>query len=98
LGWDRISAPRRPPDHPLRLSPDSGWVSIATVDRESTLVINHVYDEGATWRVRFSGQARDGGNIEMSRADLENNGWRLTVPNDVADQLTNAGATASPEH
>ena len=78
--------------------PDSGWVPIGTVDREATLTVNHVYDEGATWRIRFSGQGVDGGSMQMSRTDLESNGWQVTVPDAVNNQLTNGGATASPKH
>jgi hypothetical protein len=78
--------------------PASGWLPLTTVDRESTLTVDHVFDQGDTWRVRFSGQALDGGSMVVTRADLEAAGWKITVPDDVGQRLAANGATPSPQH
>jgi hypothetical protein len=77
---------------------DTGWVSVATVDRESTTTVSQVFDQGDTWRVRFSGQARDAGTITMSQSDLQRQNWTITVPTDITDHLAATGTIASPKH
>src|SRR5262249_37757469 len=77
---------------------DSGWLPIATVDRESTMTVDKVFDEGDSWHIRFAGQGREGGTIVLSRADLQNAGWHVTAPDDIANNLASTGATESPKH
>ena len=75
-----------------------GWLALTTVDRESTTTVDRVFDQGDTWRVRFSGQALDGGTMVITRADLQQAGWKIAVPDDVGQRLTSNGATPSPLH
>jgi hypothetical protein len=77
---------------------DTGWLPLTAVDRQQTTTVNQVFDQGDTWRIRFSGQARDGGTMTISKSDLERQGWTITVPNDVGDRLAAAGAVESPKH
>jgi hypothetical protein len=77
---------------------DTGWADLTTVDRESTATVSQVFDEGTTWRLRFSGQGRDAGTITMSEDDLQRQNWTITVPTDITDHLVAAGTAESPKH
>ena len=57
-----------------------------------------VIDPGSTWVVRFTTQGRDAGELTVSRAELERDGWTVRVPDDVVDRLASAGAPPAPRH
>jgi len=66
--------------------------------QQCTTAFDDVLDAGPTWVVRFTTQGRDGGAIAVSRAQLEQNGWTLRVPDDVVDRFRAAGAPPAPRH
>ena len=48
------------------------------------------------WTFRFAAQGADGGELRLSRAQLESGRWTLEVPAAVAERLAAAGATPKP--
>jgi hypothetical protein len=68
-----------------------GWVGVGTVGAGRTARFEEVVDQGPTWLIRFSYADVDGGEVRVTRAQLERDGWRVTVPADVATRLAAAG-------
>jgi hypothetical protein len=71
----------------VRGSDDGPRLILATVQpgtRASTL---DVIDQGDRWIFSFSSGGVEGGRVEVSRAKLAADGWRLTVPNEVIARL-----------
>jgi hypothetical protein len=73
-----------------------GWTSVTFADKHATTVAEDVLDPGSVWVLRFSAQGGDGGQLRLSRAQLERSGWRVTVPGAVAQRLERAGVAPSP--
>ena len=72
-----------------------GWLALSGLPVHATRDFQHVLDQGDTWVFSFRAQGRDGGQVTVSRADLEAGGWKLTVPTQVLDRLRAAGAPAN---
>ncbi|CAN5237186.1 hypothetical protein BH18ACT4_BH18ACT4_16110 [soil metagenome] len=73
-----------------------GWMSLTTAESESTSVTSHVIDQGDAWVFRFSAQGRDGGELRMTRADLDQADWSVEIPDAVVDHLRQQGAPPTP--
>ena len=73
-----------------------GWMNLVTADRSSTTAASDILDQGAVWLFRFGAQGRDGGDLRIPRADLEQAGWVLEIPEDVIERLRRAGAPPTP--
>jgi hypothetical protein len=69
-----------------------GWLALSGVPVGATHEFHDVLDQGSTWVFSFRAQGRDGGELSISRADLEASGWNITVPAQVFDRLRAAGA------
>jgi hypothetical protein len=67
------------------------WLGLGTVPREASGTFQSVIDQGDTWVFRFQYGGVDGGEVVMSRDDLEGNRWRVRVPQEVGARLTQAG-------
>ena len=72
-----------------------GWLALSGVPVGATRDFHDVLDQGNTWVFSFRAQGRDGGEMSMTRADLEASGWNITVPGQVLDRLRAAGAQAN---
>ena len=72
-----------------------GWVAITTARREATTVAEEVLDLGEVWLFRFSSQGEDGGELRLTRAQLERDDWRVRIPEGVGQRLGEAGAPPS---
>jgi hypothetical protein len=87
-------------DFHLRIEVSDGegesWLSVGTVDAESTKAFPHVIDQGEVWLFRFHGQGRMGGELRVDRSQLEGDEWRLVVPESVADELRTQRAGPPP--
>ena len=85
---------------PLRVDVSDGdgesWLTVGTVQDEDTEAFSRVIDQGDVWLVRFHGQGRLGGHVRIDRAQLEDDGWSLVVPDTVADELRAQGAVPPP--
>ena len=76
--------------------PGTGWVSAGFVRQRSTAVVEEIADQGDVWVFRFDSQGQSGGEVRFTRPELEANGWRIVVPDDVATRLAEAGAPPTP--
>ena len=74
----------------------SGWTSAGSVRQKSTAEVNEVIDQGDVWLFRFDSQGASGGELRLSRTELEASGWRITIPAEVGDRLAGAGAPPTP--
>jgi hypothetical protein len=87
-------------DFHLRIDVSDGegesWLSVGTVDAETTKAFSRVIDQGEVWLFRFHGQRRLGGELRVDRSQLESDGWRMVVPESVADELRAQGALPPP--
>lgn len=72
-----------------------GWLALSGVPVSATRDFHDVLDQGNTWVFSFRAQGRDGGEMSMTRADLDASGWNITVPGQVLDRLRAAGAQAN---
>lgn len=63
-----------------------GWVP--GVGERSTRLVLHQGDE---WRFTFRYAGTEAGELLVTEDDLEAAGWRIEVPDDVADRLSAAG-------
>jgi hypothetical protein len=77
-------------------SDHDGWTPVGIALARSDRSFEQIIDHGEEWVFRFSGQGRDGGEVQMTRSELEANDWVLTVPPSVADRIRATGAPASP--
>lgn len=64
-----------------------GWVAVGTAQRATTSAFEEIVDQGDVWIFRFSTQGEDGGELQVSRQQLERDGWRMRVPAAVGEQL-----------
>jgi hypothetical protein len=82
----------------IEVSPgtDTGWTSAGSVRQQSTTDVQEVLDQGDVWLFRFDSQGESGGQLRMSRTELEAAGWRIVIPTDVGLRLAAAGAPPTP--
>jgi hypothetical protein len=59
------------------------------------VTVQEVYDEGGTWVFRF-GYLHFQKEIEVSRAQLTHDSWRVTVPASFGSELKARGVTPPP--
>lgn len=72
-----------------------GWMGVGAVERENERTFQTVIDQGDTWVFDFaySGEHTE---LRVSRHQLEQDDWRITVPDDFADRLRSADVTETP--
>ncbi len=70
-----------------------GWMGLGTVERQASHTFEEVLDQGDQWRFRFSYGGADGGEVAMSRSDLERRAWKVVVPDTFADRMRAAGVS-----
>lgn len=82
----------------IDVSDDEGdaWLSVGTVEAESTKVFSRVIDQGDVWLFRFHGQGKTSSEIRVDRSELEREGWTLVVPQAVDDELRAQGVLPPP--
>lgn len=71
-------------------------VTLGPIGREHEKTFEGVIDQGDEWIFRFASGGTDGGEMRVSRAQLEQDGWKVTVSDDVARRLRSAGVPPSP--
>jgi hypothetical protein len=64
-----------------------GWMPMSVATGRSSTTTQDVVDQHDTWIFRFSHEGAHGGEIELARSELARNGWRVVVPDRVAEQL-----------
>ncbi len=75
----------------VRQSDDGPRLILDTVPAHGSARTLDVIDQGNRWIFGFSSGGVDGGSIEVSRAKLAADGWRLQIPDEVVQRLR-AGA------
>jgi hypothetical protein len=68
-----------------------GWTLLGTAADHASTRIATVFDQGATWTIRFTTQGRVLGDIVSSRADLSSGGWRIELPERFVESLRREG-------
>ena len=76
--------------------PRTGWTTAGHVGQRSTGVANEVVDQGDVWLFRFDSQGATGGELRLTRAELEASGWTVDIPVEVGRRLAEAGAPPTP--
>ncbi len=71
-------------------------VTLGPIGREQEKTFEGVIDQGHQWIFRFASGGNDAGEMRVSRAQLEQDNWRITVADDVARRLQAAGVPPSP--
>ena len=104
LGGRRATIPRLTYENPtvyaldveVSPGPGHGWTSAGFVAQRSTGVVEEVPDQGDVWLFRFDSQGETGGELRLSRAELEGAGWKVTIPAEVERRLAEVGAPPTP--
>jgi len=73
-----------------------GWTPVGIALAHAATEVRDVVDHGDVWIFRFRGQARDGGEVRVTRAELEAGDWTVAVPAAVADRIGSAGGVPNP--
>jgi hypothetical protein len=74
----------------------SAWLAVGTARHDAETPFEEVVDQGETWVVRFAYGGEVGGEVSVRRAELARNGWRITVPPDVAERLRGRSVVPPP--
>jgi hypothetical protein len=74
----------------------NSWLPVMVIEPGQEQLKTGVIDPGPEWLLRFAGQGEDGGQVAITRDELEASGWRYVVPSDVTQHLESAGATPPP--
>lgn len=82
----------------IEVSPGTGtgWTSAGSVRQKSTADVHEVIDQGEQWLFRFDSQGSSGGELRLTRSDLEASGWTVAIPAEVGRRLAEAGAPPTP--
>ncbi len=72
-----------------------GWLDVGTVRRESRQTFEELADPGDQWVFRFAYGGVDAGELTVSRDQLAQDRWKITVPAEVAERLRGAGLRES---
>jgi hypothetical protein len=73
------------------------WLPLAIVEAGSEDVVQEVIDQGQVWTFRFGHFGDPVGELSLTRAELERNGWRVEVPGEVEEKLQQLGRPTSEE-
>lgn len=82
----------------IEVSPGTGtgWTPAGSARQQSTVDVEEVTDQGDVWLFRFTSQGEVGGELRLTRSELEASGWRIVIPPEVGTRLADAGAPPTP--
>jgi hypothetical protein len=80
----------------VRSQGDRGVVGIGTVAPDETYQFREVVEHGDAWVVIFSSAGVVGGELSLSRHQLAERDWIITIPMEVDRELAAAGVSPSP--
>lgn len=72
------------------------WIPVTIAQSKATTVAEAIIDVGEEWTFRFASQGEQGGELRLTRRELERSGWRVSIPARVGDDLAAKGAPPSP--
>ncbi len=90
---DRLSV-RNPTPYHLVLDVGDGsgaWSPLPIALAGTTTQVDDVLDQGDRWVVRVRAGGIEAGTIAVTRAQLRDAGWTVTVPDGVTERLREAG-------
>ncbi len=73
-----------------------GWLLVTSVEPQSTTVVEEVIDQGEKWIFRFDYVGRYDQEVEISRRELEQNGWTIEVPQSFEQRLRELKVSPPP--
>jgi hypothetical protein len=68
-----------------------GWLPLTTLEPRSEYTVGEVIDQGQIWIFRFLYLGDPVGEVSVTRDELEGNGWRVVVPDEVERRLRELG-------
>ena len=74
-----------------------GWLPVAIVEAGEEDIAQDVIDQGEVWIFRFRHWGDPVGELSLTSAELEENGWRVEVPSEVEERLQQMGRPMSGE-
>jgi hypothetical protein len=74
-----------------------GWLPVAIAEARSEDDVQDVIDQGEVWIFRFLHWGDPVGELSLTRAELEQDGWRVEVPEEVEERLHELGRPPSGE-
>ena len=75
----------------VRSEGSGGWTGLGRAPAGRIRAFHEVVDPGKRWEIRFDYAGRASAVILVDRASLADNGWHVTVPDDLAAQAAAAG-------
>jgi hypothetical protein len=76
---------------------DGRVLGLSQVLAGRTKTIRDVIDQGKVWTFSFSHAGTDAASLEIDRAALDRNDWKVEIPPEVARRLEAAGYEPRPE-
>ncbi len=76
-------------------APRDGAVGLGGVGPDRTQAFTEVIDQGATWIFTFAYAGANGGELSISRTELERARWTITVPDEFTARMRAAGMVPS---
>lgn len=73
-----------------------GWLLLTTVPPRSTREVREVIDQGDLWVFRFTYARYEPFDLEVSRQELAEAGWRVEVPQELEDALRDQDVAPPP--
>jgi hypothetical protein len=87
-------------DYDIQVSVGKGGgesvVSLGQAGQQCTTTFSQVADQGDSWELRFRTQGVDGGAVTVTRQSLEDGGWTVTIPPEVAQSFKDKGVALPP--
>jgi hypothetical protein len=84
-------------DVTLRDSESAGLIQLGRALPEGETTWQQVHDSGERWIFTFTRAGIVAGQVEVSRTQLEQAGWRVATPGAVEQRLADAGLRPYPE-
>lgn len=72
------------------------WVGMGTAVGGAITKMEKILDQGDTWTFRFTGQGEAGGEVQLTRRQLERDGWKVTIPEEIGHTLEARGVLPPP--
>jgi hypothetical protein len=73
-----------------------GWMGLTSVDPQSRMTVEEVIDQGEMWVFRFDYVGKYQEEVEVSRRELEQNGWTIDVPSSFEQRLRDLDGAPLP--
>jgi alpha-galactosidase len=73
-----------------------GWLSLTSVEEQSTKTVEDVIDQGEVWIFHFDYVGRHQEEVEVSRRELERNDWTVEIPESFEERLRELGVPPPP--